>query len=178
MRALLFPLLLFVSATASTQAGRPDGLILSGLDYAYIVIAPEGWSAVRASFADTVFFPSTHTYETSPVLMYVRSAHKVTLKVRTVAELNALDLRGMQERSPRIESRKAGELAIRDGTKIPVYSFTGGKFLESVAYADHPKTITVFVLSAETAETLQSTAEALRALVLSYQWVSDAVTAR
>jgi hypothetical protein len=56
-----------------------------------------------------------------------------------------------------------------------VHSFSGGQFLETGAYADHPKTITVFVVSAENQASLAQSTAAFRRLVASYQWITDVV---
>lgn len=177
MRALLLilGLLLLPVSFAADRKKEGDGFILSGPNFAYIVSAPKGWKVIDTTFADIVFYPAKYTYETTPVMIYVRSAQKQALGVRNPLEMNAFDLKGMRESSPNIQSRQVEPLPIRNSSKIPVYSFSGGQFLESVAYADHPKTITVFVVSAESKESLASSATAFRGLIGSYQWVTDVV---
>ena len=180
MRALLLIIgLLFLPAThAADRKSNGDGFILSGPEFAYAIAAPKGWKAIDATFADVVFFPAKYTYETTPVMIYSRSAHKSELGVKNPSEMNAFDLNGMKERWPKIQSRLSGTLPIRNKTPVPTYSFSGGQFLETVAYADHPKTITVFVVSAENKASLNEAASAFRNLVASYHWITDVVNAK
>lgn len=177
MRTLLLIVgLLFLPASfAADRKKDGDGFILSGPNFAYAVSAPKGWKVIDATFADIVFYPAKYTYETTPVMIYARSSQKQVLGVNTPWEMNAVDLKGMKERWPSIRSRPIESLPIRNGSHIPAYSFSGGQFLESVAYADHPKTITVFVVSAETKESLAASTAAYRGFVGSYQWITDVV---
>lgn len=177
MRALLLivSLLCIPVSFAAERKKDGDGFILSGPNFAYAVSAPKGWKVVDTTFADIVFYPAKYTYETTPVMIYARSAQKKELGVRNPLEMNAFDLKGMKEHWPKIQSRPSESLPIRKGSKVPVYSFSGGQFLENVAYVDHPKTITVFVVSAESKESLASSVAAYRGLVGSYQWITDVV---
>jgi hypothetical protein len=173
MRPLAAVAVLLALALPSADAGEESRLTLSARDCSYTVTTPRGWKLINASFADAVFYPSAQTYGTTPVFLYTRSTHKEALKVKTIEDLNALDLRGMRQRWPSIRSQRLSELPIADRRQIPFYSFTGGQFLERVAYAEHPKTITVFVVSAENEQSLESAMPAYRSLVASYRWVSD-----
>ena len=175
MRVLILIVgLLIVSVSfAADRKKDGDGFILSGPNFAYAVSAPKGWKVIGTGAADIVFYPAKYTYETTPVMIYARSAQKGALSVHNPSEMNAFDLKAMKERWPAIQSRPAESLPIRNGSQVPVYSFSGGQFLESVAYADHPKTITVFVVSAETKESLAESTAAFRSFVGSYRWITD-----
>lgn len=176
MLLLMFGLLVFpVSLSAADKKKDGDGLIISGPNFSYAVSAPPGWKVVDASFADIAFYPAKYTYETTPVLIYVRSAQKQALGVHNPKEMNAFDLKGMKEHWPAIQSHPAESLSIRSKSQIPAYTFSGGEFLEIVAYADHSKTISVFVLSAESKESLATSAGTFRRFVGSYQWITDVV---
>jgi hypothetical protein len=56
---------------------------------------------------------------------------------------------------------------------VPTYNFSGGRYFERVAYVDHPKAITVIVLSAETKENFSSSVAAFEHVVSSYQWLPE-----
>ena len=109
-------------------------------------------------------------------MMYVRSGDKAQLHVKTIEEMNRLDLRGIQEHHPKAESKKIGSLRTSESKKISVYAFSGGGYFERVGYAEQPKTITVFVASAEKEDDLKSSEKAFRELVASYLFISDNVT--
>ena len=105
--------------------------------------------------------------------MYARSADKKQLRVTSISELNRLDLKGIQEQHPAAKSEKIGTVKTALGTEIPLYSFTGGGYSELVAYAEHTKTITAFVLSADTNEQLKATRAAFDELLSSYVFLTD-----
>lgn len=164
---------LLSTATVHADDNTQDGAILSGKDYAYIVASPAGWKMISVTFADAVFHPID---KTTPVIIYVRSATKSDLGIKNVEQLNALDLAEMKKKSPKLVSKKIGYLKTKDESEIPVYSFTGGTFIEAVAYADQEKTITVFVLSAETQEAYDDSYKAFRDIIGSYLFITDIVS--
>src|SRR5438552_406632 len=130
----------------------------------------------RQSFLGRLKNPADKTFESTPVIMYVRSTDKAQLHVNNIEELNKFDLRGIQEHHPNAESKKVGSARLSDGKEIPIYSFSGGGYFERVAYAEQSKTITVFVASAEKKDDLKSSEKAFRELVASYLFISDNVT--
>jgi len=153
-----------------------DAAILDGPNYSFSIRAPEGWRMTSTRQLQAAFYPADKTFENTPVMMYVRSADKAQLYVKTIEEMNRLDLHGIQEHHPKAESKKIGSARTSDGKEVPVYSFSGGGYFERVAYAEQPKTITVFVASAEKEEDLKSSEKAFRDLVASYLCISDNVT--
>jgi hypothetical protein len=153
-----------------------DAAIIDGPDYSFSIRTPEDWRMTSTRQLQAAFYPANKTFENTPVMMYVRSANKAQLHVKTVEEMNRLDLHGNQERHPEAESKKTGSVRTSDGKEVPVYSFSGGGYFERVAYAEQPKTITVFVASAEKEEDLKSSEKAFRDLVASYLFISDNVT--
>jgi len=153
-----------------------DAAILDGPNYSFSIRAPEGWRMTSTRQLQAAFYPADKTFENTPVMMYVRSADKAQLYVKTIEEMNRLDLHGIQEHHPKAESKKIGSARTSDGKEVPVYSFSGGGYFERVAYAEQPKTITVFVASAEKEEDLKSSEKAFRDLVASYLFISDNVT--
>jgi len=153
-----------------------DAAILDGPNYSFSIRAPQGWRMTSTRQLQAAFYPADKTFENTLVMMYVRSADKAQLHVKTVEEMNRLDLHGIQEHHPKAESRKIGSGRTSDGKAVPVYSFSGGGYFERVAYAEQPKTITVFVASAEKEEDLKSSEKAFRELVASYLFISDNVT--
>lgn len=170
---LIVGLLFLQVSFAADRKDSGDGFFLSGPNFSYIVSAPKEWKVVNTTFADIVFFPAKYTYETTPVMIYARSAQKAELGIQNPLELNALDLKGMKEQWATIKSLPTESMSISNQSKIPTFSFSGGQFLETVAYADQPKTITVFVLSAENEASLSESIAAFRSFVGSYQWVTD-----
>ena len=74
------------------------------------------------------------------------------------------------------QSKKIGSARTSDGKEVPVYSFSGGGYFERVAYAEQPKTITVFVVSSKTADDLTASEKAFGDLIASYLFISDNVT--
>jgi hypothetical protein len=159
-------------------AASGENEIFVGEGYAFGVSRPEGWVGVKPDFAPVLFHPAGSTVDSSLVVIYVRPVSKSKVGVTTPAQLNALDLRGMRTQWPNARSAKGEVLRTRAKTSVPTYSFTGGKYLELVAYVDHPKTITVIVLSAETKETFASSTAAFRHVVSSYQWLPELASSR
>jgi hypothetical protein len=84
----------------------------------------------------------------------------------------------MREQWPKVSSTKGEVLRSREKVPMPTYKFTGARHLELVAYAEHPKTITVIVLSAETKESFSSSIGAFRHVVSSYQWLPELVSSK
>ena len=164
--------LLASGASIAAKADK-DSLVTISPGFSFGVITPDGWTRTKADFAPAVFYPSKYSYDRSPVILYVRSASKAELGLKTIAELNAFDLKGMRSQWPRISSKAQAIWSLRDGTSAPTYSFEGGQFQELVAYIEHPKSITVFVLSADTNPILKSSLPAFRALVQSYRWLPE-----
>jgi hypothetical protein len=160
---------------SSFARAADDGAIIDGPNYSFLIRAPEGWRMASTRQLQAAFYPVDKTFEKTPVMIYVRSADKAQLHVNTIEELNKLDLYGIQGEHPKAESKKVGSVRISDGKEIPVYSFSGGGYFERVAYAEQPKTITVFVASSETADDLKSSERAFRDLVASYLFISDKV---
>jgi len=163
-------------ALSSFARAADDAAIIDGPNYSFSIRAPEGWRMTSTRQLQAAFYPSDKTFEKTPVMMYVRSADKAQLHISTIEELNKLDLHGIQQQHPKAESKKTGSVRISDGKEIPVYSFSGGGYFERVAYAEQPKTITVFVASSETADDLKSAEKAFRELVASYLFISDNVS--
>jgi hypothetical protein len=153
-----------------------DAAIIDGPNYSFSIRAPEGWRMTSTRQLQAVFYPADKTFENNPVMMYVRTTDKAQLHVKTIEEMNRLDLRGIQEHHPKAKSKKIGSAYTAGGREIPVYSFSGGGYFERVAYAEQPKTITVFVASAEKEDDLTSSEKAFRDLVASYLFISDDVT--
>jgi hypothetical protein len=167
---------LVLIAFSSFARAADDAAILDGPNYSFSIRAPEGWRMTSTRQLQAAFYPSDKTFETTPVIMYVRSGDKAKLHISTIEELNKLDLHGIQQQHPKAESKRFGSARIADGKEIPIYSFSGGVYFERVAYAEQPKTITVFVASAEKEDDLKSSEKAFRELVASYLFISDNVT--
>jgi hypothetical protein len=163
-------------ALSSFARAADDAAIVDGPNYSFSIRAPEGWRMTSTRQLQAAFYPADKTFENTPVMMYVRSADKAKLHVKTIEEMNRFDLRGIQEHHPKAESKRVASMRTSDTKEIPVYSFSGGGYFERVAYAEQPKTITVFVASSETAEDLKSAEKAFRALVASYLFISDTVS--
>ena len=169
-----FPILLI--ALSSFARAADDGAILDRPNYAFSIRASGGWRLTSTRQLQAAFYPADKTSENTPVLMYVRSADKAQLHIKTIEELNRLDLTGIREHHPKAESKKIGSLRTSDNKEIPVYAFSGGGYFERVAYAEQPKTIAVFVVSAEKEDDWKSSETAFRDLVASYLFISDNVT--
>ena len=150
--------------------------IIDGPGYSFSIRAPEGWRMTSTRQLQAAFYPADKTFETTSVIMYVRSADKARLHFKTIEEMNRFDLHGIQGQHPKAESKKIGSARTSDAKEIPVYSFSAGGYFERVAYAEQPKTITVFVASAEKEDDLKSSEKAFRELVASYLFISDNVT--
>jgi hypothetical protein len=161
------------AALASSGVGAADNQVFMGPGYAFGVSVPDEWVGEKPDFVPVLFHPSRFSGDTSPVVIYVRPISKAEVGAATPAQLNAIDLKRMRARWPQIRSAKAGELRARSKEKVPTYAFTGGKYFERVGYVDHPKTITVIVLSAETKESFSSSMVAFEYVVSSYQWLPE-----
>ena len=164
-----------ITVLAVPSFALADGAIIDGPHYSFLIRTPKDWRMTSTRQFQAAFFPAKTTFENTPVIMYVRSGDKAQLHVSGIEELNKLDLRGIRQGHPKAESKKVGSSQISDGKEVPVYSFSGGGFFERVAYVEQPKTITVFVLSSETADELEASENAFRELVASYVFISDSV---
>lgn len=156
---------------AANTVEAPSVTISTGFSFG--IVTPDGWTRAKADIAPAVFYPSRYSFERSPVIMYVRSASKSELGIKSIAELNAFDLKGMRSQWPRITSKQQSTWSLRDGISAPTYGFEGGRFHELIAYIENPKSITVFVVSSETKPILNSSIPAFRALVESYHWLPE-----
>ncbi len=145
-----------------------DAAIIDGSNYAFTIAAPKGWKLTSTEELPAAFHPADTTFEKSAVVMYVRPGDKRRLGVSNVQEMNGLDLKGIQQQHPDAKSEKVGTVKTALGIEIPLYSFSGGGYSELVAYAEHEKTITVFVVSADTNEQLKAARPAFDAMVASY----------
>jgi len=166
------------AALVPFAATAAEGQVFVGPGYAFGVSAPAGWGGEKPAFAPVLFHPSQFSGEASPVVIYVRPVSKGQVGAATPAQLNAIDLKGMRAQWPQIRSTKAGALHVRSKERVPTYTFTGGKYFERVAYVDHPKTITVIVLSAETKEEFSSSMGAFEHVVSSYQWIPELASSK
>jgi len=175
IRKILIALAAFVVAMRLSFAAD-DAAIIDGRNYSFMIAAPPGWQLTSTRQLQAAFYPDASTFDRSPVIMYVRSANKDDLHVKTIEDLNRLDLLGIQEQHLKAESKKVGSAQLSDGSEIPIYSFSGGGYFELVGYAEQPKNITVFVLSSETEKDLKASEKSFRALVASYLFISENVT--
>ncbi len=164
MKQLLCILAIAVSACLPAD----DAAIIDGPNYAFTISAPKGWKLTSPKDLQAAFNPEGTSFDKSPVVMYVRPADKQQLHVTSVAELNRLDLKGIRQQHPAATSQQIGTIVTTLGIEIPLYSFSGGGFSELVAYINHPKTITVFVLSADTDDRLKSARQSFDELLSSY----------
>jgi hypothetical protein len=158
---------------ATALCAADDSAIIDGPNYAFTIRAPAGWHLTSTRQIQAGFYPNGSTFEASPTIMYARSGDKKQLHVRTIEEMNRLDLRGIQESHPDAKSEKVGIVKIANGSEIPVYTFSGGGYFERVAYAEETNTITVFVVSAETKAGLEEAGKAFQQLVESYQFITN-----
>jgi len=170
----LFSILTLALAASACLHAADDAAIIDGPNYAFTISAPKGWKRTSTKEIQAAFYPADTSFEKSAVVMYARSADKKGLGVSSVQELNRLDLKGIQERNPAATSEKIGTVKTALGTEIPLYSFSGGGYSELVAYAEHEKTITVFVLSADKDEQLKANRAAFDELLISYVALSAA----
>ena len=94
LRSVISALLLAVCARSAAPG---DAALVDGPHYAFAISAPKGWKLISTRAFQAAFHPEGTTFEKSDVVMYVRSANKKELKVANIAELNALDLKGIQK---------------------------------------------------------------------------------
>jgi hypothetical protein len=170
------PFALALIVLSSVARAADDAAIIDGPNYSFSISAPEGWRMTSTRQLQAAFYPADKTFDNAPVIMYVRSADKAQLRINTAAEMNRFDLHGIQEQHLKTESKRIGSAPTSDGKEVPVYSVSGGGYFERVAYAEQPKTITVFVVSSKTADDLKASEKAFRELVASYLFISDNVT--
>src|SRR5213596_1666273 len=111
-------------ALSSFARAADDAAILDGPNYSFSIRAPEGWHMTSTRQLQAAFYPADKTFESTPVIMYVRSTDKAQLHVNNIEELNKFDLRGIQEHHPNAESKKVGSARLSDGKEIPIYSFS------------------------------------------------------
>ncbi len=162
-------LLSILALASSAYLHAADDLaIIDGPNYAFTISAPKGWKLTSTKELQAAFHPAETPFDKSAVVMYARPADKQQLGVSSIPELNRLDLKGIQQQHPTASSQKIGTVKTALGTEIPLYSFSGGGYNELVAYAEQPKTITVFVLSADTSEQLKAARAAFDELLSSY----------
>lgn len=158
-----------------TAGAADDSAIVDGPNYAFTISAPKGWKMTSTRELQAAFHPAGTKFEKSAVVMYVRSADKGALHVTSIAELNRLDLQGIQKDHPAAASERIGAVKTFLGVELPLYSFSGGGYSELVAYAEEGKTITVFVASADRPEQIQTARAAFDELVASYVFLSAPV---
>src|SRR5437762_10887788 len=97
--------LLFSIAQCTSYAAN-DAAIIDGPGYSFSIRAPEGWRMTSTRQLQAAFYPADKTFETTSVIMYVRSADKARLHFKTIEEMNRFDLHGIQEQHPNAESKK------------------------------------------------------------------------
>jgi hypothetical protein len=148
-------------------------LTFVGPGYGFGVAEPIGWLNSRSDFAAVLFHPKGTNPDSSPAVIYARAVIKASVNVRSVAELNALDLPGMREQWPKIQSKKVRSIKSLDGAEGAIYEFTGGNFHELVAYFDQGKTIVLFVLSSEGKPPSQDARKTWNAMTTSYRWLPE-----
>ncbi len=95
-----FLLLLLTLASAACLRAADDAAIIDGLHYAFLIAAPKGWKLTATRQMPAAFYPIGGSIEKSPVIMYVRPGDKQQLRVASIADLNQLDLKGIQQQHP------------------------------------------------------------------------------
>ena len=148
-------------------------LTFVGPGYGFGVAEPDGWLNLRSDFAAVLFHPKGTNPDSSPIVIYARAVIKTTVKVGSIAELNALDLKGMRGQWPKVQSKKVSSIRSLDGAEGAIYEFTGGNFHELVAYFDQDKTIVLFVLSSEGKPPAQDARKTWKAMTTSYRWLPE-----
>jgi hypothetical protein len=171
----LAALFLFTTGlSCAVPADKDSGVIISP-GFSFGITTPVGWLRTATDYSPAAFHPSQFAFDRSPVIIYVRSASKAGLRVKSIPELNAFDIKGMRVQWPKISSKPSDVWSLPKGLSAPTYRIGGGsyKYQEIVAYIEHPKSITVFVLSAESETLLTSSIKPFRALVESYHWLPE-----
>jgi hypothetical protein len=154
--------------------------ILYGKDHAFAMTAPPGWildnKAGVAQGLHQVFYPKGYSWGNSPVIAYSRARSKGA-KLLTIEDQVADTVKDFQTDSPNIKAVLVATLALKDGRTATIYHYTGDKWnnYEAVAYIEEKKTINFVVLSSRTKEWFDKSQDTLRAIMESYQFVSDTV---
>lgn len=150
-----------------------ENLTFFGPGYGIGLSQPKGWLESQPSFAVVLFHPKGTTPDNSPVVIYARVVAKSEVNVKTVSELNKLDVDGMKNEWPRIASHAIGSARSVDGVEGSLYEFTGGRFHEFVAYFDQGNTVTLIVLSKEGFSPMPVEIKTWKALFASYRWLPE-----
>jgi hypothetical protein len=156
-------------------SARAENQTYIGPGYAFGIAPPLHWTKSQPNFAPVLLVPSGNNPSDSPTEIYVRPVLKAPLKVRTAAEMNALDLREMKARIPTVQSRRLQDIRTSTGATAEVYEFIGGRFHEFVAYFDEGNTIVLIVLSSEVSPSEKASKAAWESLVTSYRWLPELV---
>jgi hypothetical protein len=164
-----------VAIALGQEKDREPGAILDGPNYAFSLQTPVGWTMTGTNAHGYVaeYRKKAEGPVRAAVVLNVNSVDKARQHVNNPAEVNAADLAGIRKEEPTAESKLVAEISTGDRRKIPVYSFSYGRFRELVAYADEPKTVTIFVLSSEDEEALRAARSALDELVKTYVFLTD-----
>jgi hypothetical protein len=162
------------------QGQECETCILYGKDHAFAMTAPAGWVLDNRSGVSQglhqVFYPRGQTYASSPVFAYSRARSK-TGQIQTTEDHVADMVSVFKRDSPNAKAELVGTIPLKDGRTAKLYYFTGDKWnnYEAVAYVEERKTINFVVLTTKSKTLFDESQQALRGIMASYTFISDAV---
>lgn len=160
-----------------------DGGIVYGQDHAFGIVAPSGWvldnsSGVRVGL-HAVFYPKGSSWKASPVVMYANTVHKGTTETRPMKAIIAEDVAAFEKKAKTPAVSDGPALDTKNRKKDAVvkrFADAARNVYEVVAYIDEPAVVVMFVLSADSKESVEAAMPAFKELVGSCFFITSQVT--
>jgi len=170
---LLIPLFSFA-------AEKEYGGIIYGPSFAFIIIAPKGWTldteTGKRYKLPAVFYPKGSSFD-GPLVMYINSVEKKNQKANNVNEFMQEEISRFKLKHPNIKITDGKALPIGNGRLTLVKEFSGDTWsnFEAVAYIEEEKTFTSFTLSSKKQEGYKKNFKAFKDLIAGYTFITDDV---
>jgi hypothetical protein len=159
---------------------RPDGVILLGQCFAFILKEPQGWkldsSAGKSDGVDAVIYRDGQSWRDGTAVMYVRVIYKNRHK-KTIEDVIRGDANEFKAANSNSTVSVMPSLTTRDKKEAMLRHFydAQNKNEEAVAYIDEPCVVVIIVLTSRTKQEYSESLRAFHDLTASYFFVHELV---
>ena len=182
LKATLSILFLLCSSASvlSQKSDGPDGTILLGRHYGFILKEPNGWvidsAAAKPQGLAAVLYGEGSSWKSAVAVMYVRVIYKNETQA-SIENVISNDVTDFLKQSRESKVSESPALATRDKKKAIVKAFydAANKNHESVAFIDEPRVVVILALSSRDKDEFEKSLPAFKALVGSYFFVKELV---
>jgi len=164
------------AAPAGKKGVRPLTLAY-GDDHCFGFVTPEGWVADDTSGLGSrirmVLYPRGQKWSSAKTVMYVNPIHKNAAAPRTLDQIIDGDLKAFQQHTPGGVVTRGDPIHTAGGhaAELRLFSTTGARVDEAVAYVEEEPLVMLLVLTSRTPESFARALPAYRQWVASYRFI-------